>query len=472
VKGCEICNESRCLDEKSLGGVPQHEILQELNTLEDYSESRTGANAQVPFSSKEEDGISFNKNSVRDEAGVLTNEFAINAEKPHFSFEFEYKTRGNSFLWASKAQLDKSMPSILPYREQWKINGPTVIEFEADPTGDFFSVNVNNKKFDVQSPAEANSLNQDAAAIQFADGFIVAQQWANDKATEVGKLAANFKKSTGGFQRYRVYINPENSLVIVQTTFTGANTLRIAFPENFFAERRYISLSTTVDQTIKIRDISIRAVNEYSMSKQVPWLKKRDIWKLNDKVSVFEFEADNRDCYFVCHPNSNWPINANDGAFVIFYGWDNTKSIIAQDGKEVANNGHRLPEFKQGLFYGYKITIDATSSVLTATSSAGLAMSHSFPAGYFRDKPFCTFGVWGGMEGLTVRNIRRDGKESGVNTRERKGLKVGLITQGSKTVYELLSPRTWLPANEWVRISIRFSTKELIAVPELKTESA
>lgn len=60
--------------------------------------------------------------------------------------------------------------------------------------------------------------------------------------------------------------------------------------------------------------------------------------------------------------------------------------------------------------------------MLTASSSAGLSMSHTFPQNYFKEKPFCTFGVWAGMEGLTVRNIRRDGRESGVNTKERKGL--------------------------------------------------
>lgn len=50
-----------------------------------------------------------------------------------------------------------------------------------------------------------------------------------------------------------------------------------------------------------------------------------------------------------------------------------------------------------------------------------------------------TFGVWGGMSGLTIRNVRKNGVETGVNTRDRKGLKVGLLVDDSQAV-ELLSP--------------------------------
>lgn len=98
-------------------------------------------------------------------------------------------------------------------------------------------------------------------------------------------------------------------------------------------------------------------------------------------------------------------------------------------------------------------------------------MTATFPANYFRDRPHCTFGVWAGLSGLTVRNIRRNGKDSGVNTLERKGLKVGLTTSQSQKNYELLSPKLWLPSNEWIRISIRFSPYEVINIPELLSDS-
>lgn len=271
---------------------------------------------------------------MKNEAGVLSEEFAIDETMPHFSFEFEYKSRGAAFDWSSKAHIDKSMPSILPFREAWKVNGPTLIEFEAAPTAEFFSVTINNKKIDVESATEANGLLNDSGAILFGDNVIDTQIWADGKAASQGKLDVVFKKSANGFQKYRVYINPENGVVLVQTSYAGADkVLKAVFPESFFSDRRYISFTTSVAQNIKIRDLSVTAVNEYAMSKQVPWLKKRDAWKLNDKVSVFEFEADNRDCYFVCHPTNEWPIKHDAGAFVIFYGWDNTKSIIMQDGR-------------------------------------------------------------------------------------------------------------------------------------------
>lgn len=468
---CQFCDDVRCLDDNENSGVPQHEVLQKLDALEDWAESRTAIKAITPFSNKEEDGISFAKNSVKDEQGVLTADFSINPQKPHFSFEFEYKSRGTAIDWDTKPAIAKGAPATLPFREQWKINGPTVIEWESSNSGEFFTLTFNNRKIKVDNAAEANTITTDSGAVQFGDTFIAAQTWANDKATELGRIKVNFKKSTGGFQKYRVYLNPENGLSFIQTSFSGKDVLKVTFPDNFFIEHPYVSLTTGVEQNIKIREITVRSVNEYAMSKEKPWLKKREAWKLNDKVSVFEFEADNRDCYFSCNPEDSWPIEGNKGPFIIFYGWDNTRSRLYQDGSQVAESTNQLPSFKVGLFYDYSITIDAATSTLSTKTSAGLAMSFKYPDGYFQKNRFCTFGVWNGMEGLTVRNIRRDGKESGVVTRERKGLKVGVLAGSSKVVYELLSPKVWLPANEWVRISIRFSTKEMISIPELKSEN-
>lgn len=110
---------------------------------------------------------------------MLTDEFAVSPDMPHFSFEFEYKSRGTAFNWNTKAQLDQSMPSLTPFREQWKVNGPTVIEFVARMSKNFVSVVVNGKKLDVNSPAEANTIQVDSAFFNFASNSISAVRWAD-----------------------------------------------------------------------------------------------------------------------------------------------------------------------------------------------------------------------------------------------------------------------------------------------------
>jgi Ca2+-binding RTX toxin-like protein len=74
------------------------------------------------------------------------------------------------------------------------------------------------------------------------------------------------------------------------------------------------------------------------------------------------------------------------------------------------------------------------------------------------------------MQGLTIRNIKKNYVESGVNTKDRKGLKVGLLLTNpadkATSAVELLSPETWLPSNTWTKVSLRFSLTEDIRVPE------
>lgn len=209
-----------------------------------------------------------------------------------------------------------------------------------------------------------------------------------------------------------------------------------------------------------------RGVNEYRMTPQTPWLRKREEWKLQGLTTKFEWESDNRDCYFVCNENANWPIDANNGAFIIFYGWDNTKSEIRDRGATKVASNHRLPKFELGLFYEYSIEINPETSILTATSSAGLSFSHTYPANYFKERPWCTFGVWPGMQGLTIRNIRRDKKEKTIVKNNFRGLSI-LAHVGDKT-FTLLSHKFELPVDEWVRVSIRFSPSRALAIPQIE----
>jgi hypothetical protein len=78
--------------------------------------------------------------------------------------------------------------------------------------------------------------------------------------------------------------------------------------------------------------------------------------------------------------------------------------------------------------------------------------------------------VWAGMQGLTIRNIRRDSKEVAKKSNNFRGLKVGLVTASAK-FFELLSPKFELPVEEWVRVSIRFSPTEKLAIPNVETEA-
>jgi len=69
---------------------------------------------------------------------------------------------------------------------------------------------------------------------------------------------------------------------------------------------------------------------------------------------------------------------------------------------------------------------------------------------------------------ITFRSIEVYSADNSKPRLDRKGLRVGLVTSDSKAFYELLSPKEWLPSRDWTRISIRISTKDAIAVPELK----
>jgi len=101
----------------------------------------------------------------------------------------------------------------------------------------------------------------------------------------------------------------------VTTSYLGANTiLKAIYPDNYFRDRPYVTIKTGVDQTIQIKSFSVNSINEYKMTSQVPWLKKRPEWKLNDpavsggSATKFEWESDNRDVYFHCSSNTDWPI--------------------------------------------------------------------------------------------------------------------------------------------------------------------
>lgn len=70
---------------------------------------------------------------------------------PHYSLEFEYRTRGSNFLWTSRDQISKGFPSILPFREAWKIQGPTIIEAIIELDSESVQVVFSPRKFDVNS---------------------------------------------------------------------------------------------------------------------------------------------------------------------------------------------------------------------------------------------------------------------------------------------------------------------------------
>lgn len=357
--------------------------------------------------------------------------------------------------------------AMLPFRENWQIRGPTVFEWDAKNTGAFFQFVCTTKKLNVNDKASAETLHLDNFSVQFTTDIMALDQYTNNNQRRFAQQKGPLKLNQ--FNQVRVYINPETDLIEVTASFMEG-TLKGGLPAGYFLAHPYCSFKTQVQQDFEFKSIAVTYVNEYRMSPQAAWLKKRPEWKLQSQTTKFEWESDNRDCYFVCSPKDDWPINPSQGPFVIFYGWDNTQSVIFDQGAEKVNNKHRLPSFKLGLFYGYSITIDPTTSVLTATSSAGLSMSHTFPANYFKQRPWCTFGVWAGMQGLTIRNIRRDTKEVAKKSNNFRGLKVGLVTASAK-FFELLSPKFELPVEEWVRVSIRFSPTEKLAIPNVETEA-
>lgn len=353
---------------------------------------------------------------------------------------------------------------MLPFRENWQIRGPTVFEWDMKQDGTHYQFVCAPKKLDVNDAASNKQLHLDNMSVQWAPDFFSLDQYNNNNRKVIAQ--SNQKQPLNQYNNFRVYINPETDLVEVTTSYQKT-TLRAQYPKGYFAAHPYCTFKTQVVQTQIYKSISVYGVNEYRMSPQTPWLSKRNDWKLAPNVPTkFEWESDNRDCYFVCNSKDD-AVDVNNGAWVIFYGWDNTNSEIRESGKTTVKSGHRLPKFQLGLFYEYSISINPETSVFTATSSAGLTLTHTFPKNYFVERPFCTFGVWPGMQGLTIRNIRRDAKEVTVVKNNFRGLKVGVLA-GEK-YYQLLSPKFELPVDEWVRVSIRFSPEYALAIPAIET---
>jgi hypothetical protein len=158
-------------------------------------------------------------------------EFKIDAELPYFSFEFDYRGRGAFFNWDTKPQLSKSMPAILPFRENWKVNGPTVIDLELALGSEFFMVVFNPKKLDVNAPAEANTIHNDGGAISFGNGWIKAEKYANNAAEQIGKIDKDFVKANAGQIKYRIVVFPATGVVEVATGYLGKdNVFKATFP--------------------------------------------------------------------------------------------------------------------------------------------------------------------------------------------------------------------------------------------------
>lgn len=372
--------------------------------------------------------------------------------------------RGQNIVWKTQPQLAKVPYAMLPFRENWQIKGPTVFEYVMSQTGSHYQFVCTSKKLNVEDKASVSTLHLDNMSVQFAPDIIGLDLYANNNGKRLAVIKAQQKLNT--FNSIKIYINPETDLVEVTTSYAGNQVLSSEYPDGYFKTHPYCTFKTQVPQVQTFTSIKVEGVNEYRMSPQAPWLAKREEWKLQGLATKFEWESDNRDCYFVCN-DKDGKVDANNGSFVIFYGWDNTKSVIMDKGKQVVSNPHKLPSFKLGQFYGYSISINPETSVLTATSSAGLSMSHTFEKDYFKQRPFCTFGVWSGMKGLTIRNVKRDAKESSIQKNNFRGLKVGVLV-GDK-YFNILSPKFELPVDEWVRVSIRFSPNFSNAIPQVES---
>lgn len=114
------------------------------------------------------------------------------------------------------------------------------------------------------------------------------------------------------------------------------------------------------------------------MTQQSNVLNTRDEWKLGAGITVFEWEADNRDCYFYVRGENTYIL-------IIFYGWDNTLSMILHNGsQEITRVGHRLPAFKVGLFYNYKCVIDSNTGLIRCfCTSTGMEIAANMGTNYF-----------------------------------------------------------------------------------------
>lgn len=129
------------------------------------------------------------------------------------------------------------------------------------------------------NPIQVNQILIDSGAVQFADAAVVAQTWANNNPRKISEVSTSFKKAGSGAQKYKVYINPDTNYLEVSTSYLGANTiLKAIYPDNYFRDRPYVTIKTGVDQTIQIKSFSVNSINEYKMTSQVPWLKKRPEW--------------------------------------------------------------------------------------------------------------------------------------------------------------------------------------------------
>jgi hypothetical protein len=51
---------------------------------------------------------------------------------------------------------------------------------------------------------------------------------------------------------------------------------------------------------------------------------------------------------------------------------------------------------------------------LTAASSQGFVLSHTFEEDYFKYRPYCTFGYYSGMGQIHIKNISKNVKDVGM----------------------------------------------------------
>jgi hypothetical protein len=219
-------------------------------------------------------------------------------ELPHYSLEFEYLGRGGIFEWKTQPQLAKLPYAMVAFRENWKINGPTVFEWDMSQTGTHYQFVCTPKKLDVTDAASVKTLHLDNLSVQFAPGFFSLDNYANNNRKVF--VQQNVNQPIGKINNFRVYLNPETDLVEVQTSY-GKEVLRGQYPKGYIAAHPYCTFKTQVPQVQTYSSMTSKGVNEYRMSPQAPWLNKRDEWKLQDVPTKFEWESDNRDCYFVCN---------------------------------------------------------------------------------------------------------------------------------------------------------------------------
>lgn len=147
-----------------------------------------------------------------------------------------------------------------------------------------------------------------------------AEEWVNNERKEKVKTTINFKKGDGlksdkcassfleldtaqnldnnykkwadcqkdrqaKFHTYKIYINLETNYLEVQTSYGGDALSKAVFPENFFRTHPYVTLRSDLGQVINVRSLFFGTANEYRMTNVVPWLPKRDDWRLSPGVT-------------------------------------------------------------------------------------------------------------------------------------------------------------------------------------------